>query len=121
MKRTPTDVVTALTAYGLGAGKDGRGTRLGPVLALPLPGAGSCAPLSRSKPRGIRRALQAAPQGKGTVMKAIARFFDWLNSGIAEGQRRRQEAYLAQASDHCDLEYRIRELEREPLRLPDWW
>jgi hypothetical protein len=54
-------------------------------------------------------------------MKAIARFFDWLNSGIAEGERMRHEAYLAQASDHCDLEHRIRELEREHARSPDWW
>lgn len=54
-------------------------------------------------------------------MNAITRFFDWLNSGIAEGERMRREAYLAQASDHCDLEYRIRELEREPIRVPDCW
>lgn len=54
-------------------------------------------------------------------MKVIARFFDWLNSGIARSERMRHEAYLAQASDHRDLEYRIRELEREHTRLPDWW
>lgn len=54
-------------------------------------------------------------------MKAIARFLDWLHSGIAEGERMRREAYLAQAIDHCDLEYRIRELEREPSRVRDWW
>lgn len=53
-------------------------------------------------------------------MNAIARFFDWLNSGIAEGERMRHEAYLAQASDHCDLEYRMRELEHGPQRR-DWW
>ena len=54
-------------------------------------------------------------------MKHVARFFDWLNSGIAEGDRLRREAYLAQSSDHCDLEYRMRELEREPSVVHGWW
>ena len=54
-------------------------------------------------------------------MKPITRFFDWLTSGIAEGERMRQEAFLAQASDHCDLEYRMRELEREPSHRRGWW
>jgi hypothetical protein len=54
-------------------------------------------------------------------MKPIARFFDWLNGSLAEAETSRREAYLAQASDHCDLEYRIRELEREPSRVRDWW
>ncbi len=54
-------------------------------------------------------------------MKAIARFFDWLTAGIAESERVRREAYLAQASDHCDLEYRIHELEREPSLVGRWW
>lgn len=52
------------------------------------------------------------------MVKPIARFFDWLTDAVAEGERMRSEAYLAQSSDHCDLEYRVRELEREPLR---WW
>ena len=46
-------------------------------------------------------------------MTYITRFFDWLSAGIAEGERVRREAYLAQASDHCDLEYRMQALERE--------
>jgi hypothetical protein len=54
-------------------------------------------------------------------MKQIARFFDWLNAGIAESDRMRREAYLAQSSDHCDLEYRMRELEREPSVVRGWW
>jgi Protein of unknown function (DUF3563) len=76
---------------------------------------------------GSRRASSAAfPAGmgaserKGTVMKTIARFFDWLTAGIAESERMRREAYLAQASDHCDLEYRIHELEREPSLAGRW-
>jgi len=54
-------------------------------------------------------------------MKYVARFFDWLNSGIAESDRLRRKAYLAQSSDHCDLEYRMRELERDPSVVPGWW
>ncbi len=54
-------------------------------------------------------------------MNSIARFFDWLTAGIAEGERIRREAYLAQATDHCDLEYRIHELEREPSPVSGGW
>jgi hypothetical protein len=48
-------------------------------------------------------------------MNYLSRFFDWLNAEIAEGERMRREGYLAQASDHCDLEYRMQALERESL------
>jgi hypothetical protein len=54
-------------------------------------------------------------------MKSIARFFDWLTAGMAESERTRREAYLAQSTDHCDLEYRQYELEREPSRGRGWW
>jgi hypothetical protein len=54
-------------------------------------------------------------------MKPITRFFDWLTSGIAEGERMRQEAFLAQACDHCDLEYRMHELERGASQVRGWW
>lgn len=82
----------------------------------------TCAPTIGPARRAGRLATRhAARQRKGTEMKAIARFLDWLHSGFAEGERMRREAYLAQAIDHCDLEYRIRELEREPSRVRDWW
>lgn len=51
-------------------------------------------------------------------MKPLIQLLDWLAASIAEGERKRREAYLALASDHCDLEYRIRQLEREPWRGP---
>ena len=54
-------------------------------------------------------------------MKFLARIFERLNAGIAEGERLRREAYLVQASDHCDLEYRTRQLEREPSAVQGWW
>lgn len=54
-------------------------------------------------------------------MKYVERFFDWLNAGFAEGERMRREAYLAQATDHCDLEYRMRALEREPSPVEGWF
>lgn len=54
-------------------------------------------------------------------MKPIIRFFDWLTAGMAEVDRIRREAYLAQSTDHCDLEYRMHELEREPSRGRGWW
>lgn len=54
-------------------------------------------------------------------MKYLARFFDWLNAGVAEGERMRREAYLAQASDHCDLEIRMRELDRDASLARGLW
>jgi hypothetical protein len=54
-------------------------------------------------------------------MKPITRFLEWLTAGMAEGDRIRREDYLAQASDHCDLEHRLYELEREPSRGRGWW
>lgn len=54
-------------------------------------------------------------------MKTISRFFDWLNSTAANAERRRKEAYLAQATDAADLEYRIRELERSSIANLRGW
>jgi hypothetical protein len=54
-------------------------------------------------------------------MKSLAQFLDWLTAGMAEGQRMRDEAYLAQSTDHADLEHRQYELEREPSRGRGWW
>ena len=93
------DLLAALTAYGLG----------GPRL-LPRADQGPA-----ESPAARRSTTQRS------VMKHIARFFDWLNAGIAEGDRMRREAYLAQSSDHCDLEYRMRELERDPSVVRGWW
>ena len=53
-------------------------------------------------------------------MKQLARFFDWLNAEIAEGERKRREAYLAQATDHYDLERRMREIERAAVEFRGW-
>ena len=55
------------------------------------------------------------------LMNYLARFFDWLNAGIAEGERTRREAYLAKASDHCDLEYRMQALERDTALQRGLW
>jgi len=54
-------------------------------------------------------------------MKTISRFFDWLNHAVANAERNRNEAYLSQATDAADLEYRIRELERRAsVSLRGW-
>jgi hypothetical protein len=64
---------------------------------------------------GVRRIA------KGTKMKTISRFFDWLNSAMANAERERNEAYLAQAIDAVDLEYRIRQLERSAIANLRGW
>ena len=53
-------------------------------------------------------------------MKHLARFFDWLSEEIADAERKRREAYLAQATDHFDLERRMREIERATVRFQGW-
>ena len=91
--RSP-DLLAALTARGLGAPRQ-----------LPAADEGT----ARPKP-----ALRS-------WLERIGRFFDWLNVRVAEHDRLSREAYLAQSTDHCDLEYRIRELERQPSVVRGGW
>jgi hypothetical protein len=88
----PPDLLAALTARGLGAPR-----------RLP----------ADERPARPKPALRS-------WIERIGRFFDWLNVRVAEHDRLRREAYLAQASDHCDLEYRIRELERPSVVRGGW-
>lgn len=46
-------------------------------------------------------------------MKTISRFFDWLGESVVNAERQRREAYLGQATDAADLEFRIREFDRQ--------
>ena len=73
-------------------------------------------------PRGpLSSIVQCNKKIKEYEMKYVAGLFDWLSSGIAEGERMRREAYLAQASDHCDLEYRMQALERDAVLARGLW
>jgi uncharacterized protein DUF3563 len=47
------------------------------------------------------------------ISNLLARFGDWLGSKLQSGRRRDVEAYLAQATDHADLERRLRDVERK--------
>jgi uncharacterized protein DUF3563 len=42
----------------------------------------------------------------------ISRFGRWLEAKLQSGRRREVEAYLAQSTDHADLERRLRDVER---------
>jgi hypothetical protein len=97
------DLLAALTAYGLSAAATSGSAEHA--------GAGAT---------DRARVLRESPS-QGNSMKYVERFFDWLNAGIAEGERARREAYLAQSTDHCDLEYRMRALEREPSPTQGWF
>lgn len=46
-------------------------------------------------------------------MKSIFSFFKRLTESSKRREREREEAYLAESTDIYDLEYRIRELDRE--------
>lgn len=45
-------------------------------------------------------------------MNVIAAFFAWIFDPQPQDALRREEAYLAQSVDMCDLERRMRELDR---------
>lgn len=47
------------------------------------------------------------------ISSLLARFGDWLKAKLQSGRRRDVEAYLARATDHADLERRLREVERK--------
>lgn len=52
-------------------------------------------------------------QELGTALRtAAAQLLTYIGQSTEERERKRQEAYLAQATDRYDLEYRIRELDR---------
>lgn len=48
----------------------------------------------------------------GAVWNALKSAVLWLDEKSREGHYRRIEAYLAQSTDHADLERRLRDLER---------
>ena len=51
-------------------------------------------------------------------MKFIMKFFNNLAKSDERREQERQEAYLAKSVDIHDLEYRMRELEREKKVFP---
>ena len=60
------------------------------------------------------RAIEARARAlRGQALKALlARFGHWLEASLRPGTRRDVEAYLAQSTDHADLERRLRDVER---------
>lgn len=54
-------------------------------------------------------------------MYLLSRLFLFLTKSADELQKEREEAYLSEASDIYDLEFRLRKLDREKAtRHPDW-
>jgi hypothetical protein len=47
------------------------------------------------------------------VTGIVQRFFAWLERSAHAAQQREVEKYLSQASDHVELENRMRQLERQ--------
>ena len=46
-------------------------------------------------------------------MNTIAKFFTDLLAGMMQTEQQRREAYLAKSADIHDLEYRMRELDKQ--------
>jgi Protein of unknown function (DUF3563) len=45
-------------------------------------------------------------------MNLVAKFLDWLNATVAKAERKRREAYLSSSANSCELEHRMRMLDR---------
>jgi uncharacterized protein DUF3563 len=60
------------------------------------------------------RAIEARARAlrRDTIAALLARFGHWLEAKLRTGPRREVEAYLAQSTDHADLERRLRDVER---------
>jgi hypothetical protein len=56
----------------------------------------------------------------GLAMKRILHFLSHLADYDERRERRRREAYLAEAIDVYDLEQGMRELDRQSTRQPSW-
>jgi len=57
-----------------------------------------------SRARALRRAA---------IADLLRRLRNWIENKLQNGRRRDVEAYLAQATDHADLERRLRDVERK--------
>jgi hypothetical protein len=61
------------------------------------------------------RAIEARARAlrRETVSALLTRFGQWLEARLRPGVRRDVETYLAQSTDHADLERRLRDVERK--------
>lgn len=61
------------------------------------------------------RAIEARARAlrREAVSALLTRFGQWLEARLRPGVRRDVEAYLAQSTDHADLERRLRDVERK--------
>jgi hypothetical protein len=50
---------------------------------------------------------------RDAISGLFARLGQWLETVLQSGRRRDVEAYLAQSTDHADLERRLRDVERK--------
>ena len=55
-----------------------------------------------------------------TIIKFLAPLACLLERRIERGQQQRDDAYLAQATDHADLEFRQRQLAQPPAMIPHY-
>jgi hypothetical protein len=54
-------------------------------------------------------------------MYLLSRLFLFLTKSVDQRERERNDAYLAEATDIYDLEYRMKQLDRRgSLRHPSW-
>jgi hypothetical protein len=72
--------------------------------ARPADGTGVDVRAIEQRARALRRAAIAG---------LLRRLANWIENKLQNGRRRDVEAYLAQATDHADLERRLREVERK--------
>jgi hypothetical protein len=57
--------------------------------------------------------LQARALRREAIASMFRRLIGWIETKLQNAERRDVEAYLAQATDHADLERRLKEVERK--------
>jgi hypothetical protein len=67
----------------------------------------------------INSSTGALAQPVGFI-SAIASFFKHIGNAYEMSEAARKEAYLAEAVDLYDLEYRIRQMDRETVQTAAW-
>lgn len=76
-------------------------------------------PAPATRPAAVTRPAAPAVKSASSLSK-VAAFFKRLGTAYERSEAARKEAYLAEAVDLYDLEYRMQRLDRESAQTAAW-
>ncbi|MGS0740651.1 DUF3563 family protein [Glaciimonas sp. GG7] len=69
----------------------------------------------------LNSTVRTAPNAQSAgLFSTVSSFFKRIGNAYEASEAARKEAYLAEAADLYDLEYRIRQLDRETVQTAAW-